>query len=102
MPRMIANAGLDFINADGEVLLRIPGNQPSVSGLPASMYFHQPPFDRLLRATVAAMPTVDFRLDVELTSLEAFSDHVVLDVRDEDGTARQLRSRWVVGCDGAW
>src|SRR5215470_2452270 len=66
MPRMIPNIGLDFITADGDVLLRIPGNQPSVSGLPASMYFHQPPFDRRLRASVAAMPTVEVRLGVEM------------------------------------
>jgi 3-(3-hydroxy-phenyl)propionate hydroxylase len=99
---MIPNIGLDFITADGDVLLRIPGNQPSVSGLPASMYFHQPPFDRRLRASVAAMPTVDVRLGVEMMALEAFSDHVVLDVRDDVGVERQIRSRWVVGCDGAW
>jgi 3-(3-hydroxy-phenyl)propionate hydroxylase len=102
MPRMIPNPGLDFINADGEVLLRIPGSQPSVSGLPASMYFHQPPFDRQLRATVARMPTVDVRLGVEVTALEAFSDYVVLDVLDDRGVVSQICTRWAVGCDGAW
>jgi 3-(3-hydroxy-phenyl)propionate hydroxylase len=102
MPKMIPNIGLDFISADGDVLLRIPGNQPSVSGLPASMYFHQPPFDRQLRMAVAALPTIEVRLGVEMTALEAFSNHVILEVRDDNGIAGRIVARWVVGCDGAW
>src|ERR1700722_5858714 len=58
MGQMIANEGLDYVNAEGRLLLRVPGNQRTVSGLPASMYFHQPRFDRALRALAAALPTV--------------------------------------------
>lgn len=102
MPKMIRNIGLDFIGADGGVILRIPGNQPSISGLPASMYFRQPPFDRSLRALVASMGTVDVRLGTEMTAMEAFSDHVVIETRDDQGGKGVIRARWLVGCDGAW
>ena len=48
----------DFVNAQRQVLLSIPSDQPSVSGLPTSMYFHQPTFDRQLRVAVMDLPNV--------------------------------------------
>ena len=100
MPHMIRNPGLDFMTADGEILLRIPADQSSVSGLPASMYFHQPPFDRRLRGVAGSLPSVDLRLGAEMVAIEAFTDHVRLEV--VGGTGRsEIRARWVVGCDGA-
>src|SRR5688572_6860718 len=58
MPRMLENPGVEFVTADLELLMRIRGDQGSVSGLPASMYFHQPGFDRALRARTAGLPNV--------------------------------------------
>ena len=101
LPRMMRNPGLDFLTADDELVIRIPGNQPSISGLPASMYFHQPPFDRRLRQAATAMPSVDVHLGEELIAIEAYSDHVAVEVRNHAGGA-EIRSGWLVGCDGAW
>lgn len=101
MPRMIINRGLDFINGSGELLLRIPGDQPSISGLPSSMYFHQPSFDRTLRKRVAELPSVSVRLGVEMTDVEVHSDHAVVHAREASGEQMVIRARWVIGCDGA-
>src|SRR4051812_38826717 len=61
LPHMLLNPGTDFVTADRHLLMRLPGDMPSVSGLPSSMYFYQPRFDRALRAA-ASQPTVDVRL----------------------------------------
>lgn len=100
LPRMLANPGLDYVTADNRLLLRIPGDQGSISGLPASMYFHQPGFDRSLRRAAAAMPTVDVRLEAEMTRISEGRDAVTLETHGVAGDAAVTAS-FVVGCDGA-
>jgi 3-(3-hydroxy-phenyl)propionate hydroxylase len=79
---MCENLGMDFLNADRELLLRFesPGEGPS--GWPASLFIHQPTFDRRLRAA-AVDAGVDVRLGQEVTTLD------------------ELDAQWIVGCDGA-
>jgi 3-(3-hydroxy-phenyl)propionate hydroxylase len=100
LPTLAPNPGLDFVNGERTLLFRIPGNQLSVSGLPASMYFHQPDFDRRLRAAVGALPGVDVRLGHEVIGLEEEEEGVRLEVRSRVGRD-SLRANWVAGCDGA-
>ena len=102
IPEMMVNPGIDFTTADGEVLVRIPGDIPSVSGLPASMYFFQPVFDRAVREAAASCPSVDVRLETEMTSYTQADDHVRLELRGADGETSSLTASWVVGADGAW
>jgi 3-(3-hydroxy-phenyl)propionate hydroxylase len=98
---MLPNPGLDFVTAEHDLLLRIPGDQRSISGLPASMYFHQPRFDRTIRRVVTAMPSVHVRLGTELTSLRVEAELIAVGVRDAHGAEGELTARWLVGCDGA-
>jgi 3-(3-hydroxy-phenyl)propionate hydroxylase len=100
LPTMIFNSGLDFVSPSGQVILRIPSDQPSVSGLPTSMYFHQPNFDRTVRATAAAHPTVEVQLGASVVGLRQDADAVELEVEDEGGR-RTVRAGWAVGADGA-
>ncbi|MHC0054730.1 bifunctional 3-(3-hydroxy-phenyl)propionate/3-hydroxycinnamic acid hydroxylase [Actibacterium sp. D379-3] len=99
---MVRNKRLDLLNADLDVLVRVPADQPSVSGLPTSIYFYQPDFDTALRNTAGAHPNVDVKLGVEMTALTDQGDGVVLTARAKDGTQETIRAKWVVGCDGAW
>jgi len=62
LPHLLPNPGTDCVTAERKLLFHLPGQVPTVSGLPASMYFHQPTFDGELRATAAAFPSVDVRL----------------------------------------
>ena len=100
LPQMLLNPGTDCVTADRRLLFSIPGDVPTPSGLPASMYFYQPTFDGTLRRTVAALPTVDIRLSTEVTELEQSGDGVLLTARGPEGTS-QVEAAWVVGCDGA-
>lgn len=101
LPEMIPNPGVSFVTADGDELASIPGDQGSISGLPASMYFHQPGFDRTLRSTVGAMPTVELYPATEVTALDARGDGVSVGVRTVDGEVRELEASHVIGADGA-
>jgi 3-(3-hydroxy-phenyl)propionate hydroxylase len=99
MAGMISNPGLEFVNADRRTLMHVPGNQGSVSGLPASMYFHQPPFDQAIRNRATALPTVDVRLGTTYAGLEQLDDHVVVHVEGPDGPY-SFTTEWLIGCDG--
>ena len=101
LPSMRLNAGMDFVTKDLEVLMRVPGSSSSRSGLPASMYFHQPGFDRAIRTAVEQQPSVTTFLGCEVTGLEQGSDGVTLVAVDRDRVDHRVTASWVVGCDGA-
>jgi 3-(3-hydroxy-phenyl)propionate hydroxylase len=102
LPTMLPNPGLDFVTGSGQLLIQVPGNQTSVSDLPASMYFYQPVFDRALRGVIAGMPNVSIHLGTEATGFRDEGDAVVVTARGPDGGTRQFTASWVVGCDGSW
>jgi 3-(3-hydroxy-phenyl)propionate hydroxylase len=101
LPAMQANLGLDFLTANGELLARIPGDQSSASGLPASMYFFQPALDGAVREAVAAMPSVTVRLGTEVLDVTSAGDHVRVVAAGPDGERLEVAARWLVACDGA-
>jgi 3-(3-hydroxy-phenyl)propionate hydroxylase len=101
LPTMQPNLGLDFIAADGELLARIPSDQPNTSGLPTSMYFFQPTLDRAVREAVSAMPSVRVQLGTEVTGVVNLGDHVLVSAIAPDGRQLDIAAKWVVACDGA-
>lgn len=102
LPAMIRNKRLDLLDADRQLLARIPADQDSVSGLPTSVYFYQPDFDAMLRTAAAAFPGVDVRLGTEMVGLKAHADYVSVEVLSRSGKRETLNAAWLVGCDGAW
>ena len=102
LPSMIPNPGIDFVGLDGDLIMRLPADQSTWSGVPTSVYFHQPGFDRALRAKLAELPNVEVRLETEVVGLESGADGVLLRTRAAGGTEeRDVRASYVVGCDGA-
>ena len=101
LPAMQANLGLDFLTAGGGLLARIPGDQSSTSGLPASMYFFQPALDGAIREAVAAMPSVTVRLGTEVLDVTSAEDHVRVVAAAPDGERLDVTAKWLVACDGA-
>jgi len=102
LPTMLPNPGLDFVTAEGRLLMRVPGDQSSVSSLPSSMYFHQPEFDRCLRQACARMPNVSVHLGLDAREFIEREDRVSVRAIDAAGKVRTVTASWVVGCDGAW
>lgn len=96
MAGAVLNDGISFLTADRRTLVSATVPPMTPGGWPSSVFFHQPTFESILRRTVGASGA-DVRLGVEVTSMAQDADGV--DVHLSDGTA--VRSRYVVGCDGA-
>lgn len=102
LPGMQPNPGLEFVTADQRTLVQVPGTRANRSGLPPSMYFHQPDFDRRIRTAVEASPTATSHVNRRVVGLEHDDDRVTLSIVDpDDEPVPPLSARWVVGCDGA-
>jgi 3-(3-hydroxy-phenyl)propionate hydroxylase len=102
LPKMVRNKRLDLLDAQRQVLARIPADQQSISGLPTSVYFYQPEFDTALRKSAADQPNVYVRLNTEMIAIDADSSGVTVEVRTPSEKIGRVRVGWLVGCDGAW
>jgi len=88
--------------ADGRVIRRIDMVPPPYPlGWIPNLVFSQPPVEAALREQVASLPTVEIALGSALERLTQHDDRVDLAVRGDDGAARTVTARWVIGCDGA-
>jgi 3-(3-hydroxy-phenyl)propionate hydroxylase len=102
LPSVIPNPGIDFLGADDGLLMRQPADMPTWSGVPTSVYFHQPGFDTALRAAVDALPEVDVRLESLAEAVHAEEDGVRVLARDlRTDETFEVRGSYVVACDGA-
>jgi len=100
LAEMIPNRGMELLGGGGEVLARIPVAPRTPSGLPASMHFHQPVLERLLRENAERIAGITLRNSVRLVSFEPAGDleRIVLEHEEQ---SFEVRSRFLVGCDGA-
>ncbi|HME22668.1 MAG TPA: bifunctional 3-(3-hydroxy-phenyl)propionate/3-hydroxycinnamic acid hydroxylase [Acetobacteraceae bacterium] len=95
--------GMRFVDDRGRLLLN--WHRPADVGAQAwhaSYRCHQPLLEQVLRDGFARFPSVSFQTRTEVFALEPRQDAVT--VRYEDlasGQLRELRARYVVGCDGA-
>jgi 2-polyprenyl-6-methoxyphenol hydroxylase-like FAD-dependent oxidoreductase len=85
-------------NGAGRTLLRFDHTGNGPSGWPASSMFHQPTLEALLRRRADRLPTVDVRTGVEVIGLVEETLTSVTAATADGGT---VRSRYLVGCDGA-
>ncbi len=92
-----------WFNAEWEELLSIDWSAGSVSGGPEVNFVHQPSLEAEFRAEVGKQPSVELNLGWELVSFADRGDHVEVELREVEGTGqtRLLRTRYLVGADGA-
>lgn len=100
LSNMIRNKRLDLLDADRCPLVTVAADQRSISGLPTSVYFYQPEFDRLLRQKATSYPSVDVRVGSEMIDIAPDTSGVTLTLKNKEGI-KSVRVGWVVGCDGA-
>ncbi len=101
LPQMLTNPGMDLVTADLDVLIRIPGDSLSASGLPSSMYFHQPGFDRAIRTAAESLPNVTTHLGATVVSVDQTEERVSVQAVRPGDPDIVVTARWVIGCDGA-
>ncbi len=101
----------EFYGVDGQLIKRFHTLEPPYPlAFVPSLVFNQPKLERLLRERVAMVPAVTVELGVKLESFGQDGDGVTLQLRgwdgdgdgdDDGGALRQVRARYLVGCDGA-
>lgn len=103
LPTTRLNPGMRFIDAQGALLMDWPRPQEvSGQGWHASYRFHQPDLERILRDGLQRFASVTVRARCDAFAFE--QDREGVTVRYEElttGRLRQVRARYVVGCDGA-
>jgi 3-(3-hydroxy-phenyl)propionate hydroxylase len=89
----------EFVTADGEVLIEFDTALQTRSGWAENYVLHQPSVERALRARLTPLG-VDVRAPAVLLDFAEDGAGVDCRVRGPQGDYT-LRTRWVVGCDGA-
>lgn len=96
--------GAQYLDAEGNVVSTRPGvSGTGPQGWPARYNVHQPDFENVMRAGLAAYPNLDLRTGYEVTDVgnDPEGGAVVVATELETGTAFEAHARYVVGCDGA-
>ncbi len=92
----------EFFGVDGQMIKRFTTVDPPYPlGYVPSLVFSQPPVERILRQHVQQLPTVRVALGCELTDLVQSRESATLTLANRDGTPQQIRTRYVLACDGA-
>ena len=102
LPSTRALPAYEFRNGDGDVLLRFKqAGVATPSGWAPSYMFQQPALEVVLRARVAALPSIDVRLGTSITAIEANdAAGVTARLADDTGEETRVRARFLVGADG--
>jgi 3-(3-hydroxy-phenyl)propionate hydroxylase len=89
-----------FLTAKGEVLLDFPNAPIGRLGWAETYALHQPAVEQVLRDRLGELG-VNLQLGVSFEGFTQDDDGVTVEVSDDAGT-RQIRARYMVGCDGSW
>jgi 3-(3-hydroxy-phenyl)propionate hydroxylase len=90
----------EFLTADRRLLMRLAPQPQTPFGWASGYMFHQPGLELALRARLDAEPAADVRLGWRLESLTQDGDGVTAGVIGPRGP-QTIRSRYLIGCDGA-
>jgi 3-(3-hydroxy-phenyl)propionate hydroxylase len=86
----------EYYGVDGHLIRRMTMLPPPFpQGHTPSLVFTQPAVERVLRAAIAQLPSVDVALGCELNALDQDDNGVTLTV-----SSQRVRARWVIACDG--
>lgn len=93
----------EFLNGDGETILKIDWNRAGASGWAQMNMFYQPDVEHLLARRLEASPRVTIHRGRELAALTQHDDHVVLEFAATDDPQDRVsaKARYVIGADGA-
>ncbi|GLX50379.1 3-(3-hydroxyphenyl)propionate hydroxylase [Streptomyces hygroscopicus subsp. hygroscopicus] len=93
--------GLRLLDARHRVMAEFPRAAQGAHGFPQTSMFDQPGLERVLRDALARVPECELRGGVEVTGVEQDGDGPVrVTYRDGEGE-HVVRTRAVLGCDGA-
>ena len=99
----IINKGTKFVNSKGKIILDWPRPRKfTINGWYPSYRFNQPDLERQLRKKLKTYKKVKILQNSEVTKIKNRKDHVeVLFKNTKDKILYEIKSKYVVGCDGA-
>ena len=102
LPLVRPSQGMLYLNVAGDLMLeRKPAVGAGNHGWANNYLFHQPDLEQTLRSGVARHACVTSFLSHEVESVTQDPQGATVFAHDlVRGTRRQLRARWLVGCDG--
>jgi 3-(3-hydroxy-phenyl)propionate hydroxylase len=94
---------MDYIDGDKQVLGSVAfGELDFGLGHPPLCFFSQPQLETVLREGLRRFPHVELRLGYEVVSFTQDADVVTAQLKERrTGRLRDVRARYVLGCDGA-
>ncbi len=90
----------DWVNADGETLVKLEYDRVAPGGWAAMNMMFQPHIETVLDRFDKALPTVEIRQGFTVAGLEQDGEGVTLRGTAPDGQPASVRARFVVGADG--
>jgi len=102
MPHLEPFTPSEYFGVDGQLIKRMTMTAPPYPlGYTPSNVFTQPPVEAALRERVAQLSNVVVELGVEVNGLAQDGEGATLQLQREDGSPASVRTRYVIGCDGA-
>ena len=97
------NSGMRFVDKENNILLDWPRpKEIGRHGWYPSYRFHQPDLETLLREKLHTIDTVDMKFGTEVLSVTSNKLYTEVFFKDRNsGLSTSVRSKYVVGCDGA-
>ena len=94
---------LNFVNGQNEMLMHVPMRElPELYGWPADIFFRQPLIEKQLRENLSDAAHIEQRLGWSLEAMSQDDDGVEVTLRHgETGAEESVRTRYVIGADGA-
>ena len=97
---IVAQDAYDWVNAEGETLVRLEYDAVAPGGWAALYMMYQPHVETVLDRHDKSLPTVVVRQGFTVSGLDQDGDGVTLSGASADGRRESLRARFVVGADG--
>jgi 3-(3-hydroxy-phenyl)propionate hydroxylase len=104
LPSMCDQTGAEFVDAEGNRLsgIELPADFLTPNGHPFIRGFHQPGFEQAIRRRLADHDGVSLFIYHEAEKFSQDADGVNVVVRDlAGGGTKEVRAKWLIGCDGA-
>jgi 2-polyprenyl-6-methoxyphenol hydroxylase-like FAD-dependent oxidoreductase len=99
LPGTVVQADYDWVNGQGETLLKVSYDNPAHSGWAALYMMYQPEVEAVLDRRCRALETVEVRQGLTVDGLQ--NGYVVrVSATDADGRRHEIRARYAVGADG--
>ncbi len=97
---IVAQDAYDWVNAEGETLVRLEYDAMAPGGWPALYMMYQPHIETVLDRLDKSLSSVVVRQGFTVTDLDQDEEGVTLQGTVADGRHETVRARFVVGADG--